>query len=102
MRLCEAIELFKDHQKDNAKEKTQKSYSYLFRNLETLLDDGVLEAMSPQDLYQFLVILTEGRARSTARLRYAQLKSFFLCAELHKKNNADTIVMRRKGSETPA
>jgi len=60
MRLCEAIELFKDHQKDNAKEKTQKSYSYLFRNLETLLDDGVLEAMSPQDLYQFLVILTEG------------------------------------------
>jgi len=77
MRLREAIELFKDHQKDNAKEKTQKSYGYLFRNLETLLDDVVLEGMSPQDLYQFLFILTEGRARSTARLRYAQLKSFF-------------------------
>jgi len=77
MRLREAIELFKDHQKDNAKEKTQKSYGYLFRNLETLLDDVVLEGMSPQDLYQFLLILTEGRARSTARLRYAQLKSFF-------------------------
>jgi integrase len=77
MRLREAIELFKDHHKDNAKEKTQKSYGYLFRNLETLLDDVVLEGMSPQDLYQFLLILTEGRARSTARLRYAQLKSFF-------------------------
>ena len=76
MRLREAIELFKDHQKDNAKEKTRKSYGYLFRNLETLLDDVVLEGMSPQDLYQFLLILTEGRARSTARLRYAQLKSF--------------------------
>jgi hypothetical protein len=77
MRLREAIKLFKDHQKDSAKEKTQKSYGYLFRNLETLLDDVVLEGMSPQDLYQFLLILTEGGARSTARLRYAQLKSFF-------------------------
>jgi len=77
MRLRKAIELFKDHQKDNAKEKTQKSYRYLFRNLETLLDDVLLEDISPQDLYQFLLILTEDRARSTARLRYAQLKSFF-------------------------
>ena len=35
MRLCEAIELFKDHQNNNGKEKTQKSCCYLFRNLET-------------------------------------------------------------------
>jgi integrase len=77
MTLHEAIELFKDHQKDNAKEKTRESYGYLFRNLETLLEDGPLDAISPQDLYQFLLLLTEGRARSTARLRYAQLKSFF-------------------------
>ena len=77
MTLHEAIELFKDHQKDNAKEKTQKSYGYLFRNLEALIENGPLEAMSPQDLYQFLLLLTEKRARSTARLGYAQLKSFF-------------------------
>ena len=102
MTLHEAIELFKDHQKDNAKEKTRESYGYLFRNLETLLEDGPLDAIRAQDLYQFLLLVTEGRARSTARLRYAQLKSFFLCAELHKKNNADTVVMRRKGSETQA
>ena len=36
-----------------------------------------LKAISPQDLYQFLLIFGEGRARSTARLRYAQLKSLF-------------------------
>ncbi len=77
MTLHEAIELFKDHQKDNAKEKTWESYGYLFRNLETLLEDGPLDAVWAQDLYQFLLLLTEGRARSTARLRYAQLKSFF-------------------------
>jgi integrase len=77
MTLHEAIELFKDHQKDNAKEKTRESYGYLFRNLEALLENGPLDAILAQDLYQFLLLLTEGRARSTARLRYAQLKSFF-------------------------
>ena len=77
MTLHEAIELFKDHQKDNAKEKTRESYGYLFRNLETLLEDGPLDAVRAQDLYQFLLLVTERRARSTARLRYAQLKSFF-------------------------
>ncbi|MGD0659887.1 MAG: site-specific integrase [Syntrophorhabdales bacterium] len=77
MTLHEAIELFKDHQKNSAKEKTRESYDYLFRNLETLLDNVALEIISPQDLYQFLLILGEGRARSTARLRYAQLKSLF-------------------------
>ena len=45
MTLHEAIELFKDHQKDNAKEKTRESYGYLFRNLETLLEDGALDAI---------------------------------------------------------
>jgi len=77
MTLHEAIELFKDHQKDNAKEKTRESYGYLFRNLEALIEDGPLDAILAQDLYQFLLLVTEGRARSTARLRYAQLKSFF-------------------------
>jgi hypothetical protein len=68
MRLREAIEVFEDHQKDNTKEKTRKSYGCLFRNLETLLNDVVLERVSPQDPYQFLLILTDGQARSTARL----------------------------------
>ena len=36
-----------------------------------------MEGISSQDLYQLLLLLTEGRARTTARLRYAQLKSFF-------------------------
>ena len=77
MTLREAIELFRDHQKNSAKEKTRESYDHLFRNLEALLGDAALEDISSQDLYQFLLLLTEGRARSTARLRYAQLKSFF-------------------------
>ncbi len=77
MALREAIELFKDHQKNSAKERTRESYSHLFRNLEALFGDAALGDISSQDLYQFLLLLTEGRARTTARLRYAQLKAFF-------------------------
>jgi integrase len=77
MTLREAIELFKDHQKNGMRDKTRGSYGYLFRNLEALFGDSAIEDISSQDLYQFLLLLTEGRARSTARLRYAQLKPFF-------------------------
>ncbi|MGD0231177.1 MAG: site-specific integrase [Syntrophorhabdales bacterium] len=77
MTLRDAIEQFRDHQKNSAKEKTRESYGYLFRNMEALLGNASLDELSSQDIYQFLLVLTEGRARTTARLRYAQLKSFF-------------------------
>jgi integrase len=77
MTLHEAIELFREHQKNSARDKTRESYSHLLKNLETLLGDHALECIGSQDLYQFLILLTEGRAKNTARLRYAQLKAFF-------------------------
>lgn len=77
MTLREAIEMFKEHQKNHAKERTRESYGYLFQNLATLLGDTAFADITAQDLYQFLLLLTEGRARSTARLRYAQLKACF-------------------------
>jgi integrase len=39
--------------------------------------DAALGDICSQDLYHVLLLLTEGRARATARLRYAQLKAFF-------------------------
>jgi integrase/recombinase XerD len=77
MTLQEGIALFSNHQKNNTRKKTQESYDYLLGNLTTLLGDTVLDDISPHDLYQFLLLLTEGRARSTGRLRYAQVKAFF-------------------------
>ena len=77
MTLRDAIEQFREHQKSSAKEKTRESYGHLFRSMEALLGGAMMEGISSQDLYQFLLLLTEGRARTTARLRYAQLKSFF-------------------------
>jgi integrase len=77
MTLRDAIEQFKEHQKTSAKEKTRESYGYLFRSMEALLGNTMIESISSQDLYRFLLLMTEGRARTTARLRYAQLKSFY-------------------------
>jgi len=77
MTLGNAIEQFRDHQKNSAKEKTRESYGHLFRNMEALLGDAALADISSQDLYRFPLLLTEGRARTTARLGYARLKSFF-------------------------
>lgn len=77
MTLREAIQVFRDHQKNSVREKTRESYGHLFRNLEALLGDVALDEVSSQDLYEFLLLLTEGRAKSTARLRYAQVKALF-------------------------
>ena len=77
MTLRQAIELFKEHQKNSARDKTLESYRHLLRNLEARFSDCVLESIGSHDLYQFLITLTEGRAKNTARLRYAQLKAFF-------------------------
>jgi hypothetical protein len=40
MTLREAIETFKDHQKNSVREKTRESYGYLFRSLEASLSMG--------------------------------------------------------------
>ncbi|MGD0238546.1 MAG: site-specific integrase [Syntrophorhabdales bacterium] len=77
MTLQEGIKLFRTHQKSQAREKTRESYAYLLRNLETLFGETTVEAVSGEDIHQFLLIVTDGRARSSARLRYAQVKAFF-------------------------
>jgi integrase len=77
MTIREGIELFRTHQKTQAREKTRESYAYLLRNFETRFGETMMDAISAEDVHQFLVIVTDGRARSSARLRYAQLKALF-------------------------
>ena len=48
-----------------------------FGALRPCLGTQPLRTPPRRDLYQFLLLLSEGCARSTARLRYAQLKAFF-------------------------
>ena len=49
MTLHEAIELFREHQKNSVRDKTRESYGHLLKNLEALLGDHALDGISSQD-----------------------------------------------------
>ena len=98
MTIQEGIELFRTHQKSQAREKTRESYAYLLRNLEALFGETATDAITPEDIHQFLLTVTDGRARSSARLRYAQVKAFFNLLLEHGKitsNPCDDMMLRK-------
>ncbi len=98
MTIQEGIELFRTHQKSQAREKTRESYAYLLRNLETLFGETALEAICAENIHQLLFAVTDGRARSSARLRYAQVKAFFNLLIEHGKiasNPCDDLMLRK-------
>ncbi|MCX5814755.1 MAG: site-specific integrase [Proteobacteria bacterium] len=101
MNVKEAISLFRFYQQSNHRKRTVDSYRFLLQHFDSVFSDRDLDSIKPDEIYHFLEQMTKTLSKSTRRLRYAQLKAFFLCAELHKKNNADTIVMRREGYRTP-
>jgi len=102
MSVKEAISLFRFYQQSNHRKRTADSYRFLLQHFESLYSDRDLDSIKPDEIYHFLEQMTKTLSKSTRRLRYAQLKAFFLCSSAHKKNNADTIVMRREGYRTPA
>ena len=77
MKVKEAITLFKYQQKANLKKRTIYSYNYVLRKFESLFADRSVDSMSADEIYRFLENLTEGFSKSTRRLRYAQIKTFF-------------------------
>jgi Phage integrase, N-terminal SAM-like domain len=68
MTLHEAIALFREHQKNSVRDKTRESYGHLLKNVESVFGKRVLESIGSHDLYQFLITLTEGRAKKTPRV----------------------------------
>src|SRR5512139_2649987 len=77
MTVKEAITLYQCHQRSNVRERTLKSYAYPLQRFRTQCGERQLESFSPDELFTFLENLTQHHARSTRRLRYAQIKSFF-------------------------
>jgi site-specific recombinase XerD len=98
MMVKEAIAVFRMHQKSQSRQKTRDSYGYPIRNLEALFGASELATLSTEDIHQFILIVTDGRARSSARLRYAQIKCFFnFMVENHriKSNPCDDPTLRK-------
>ena len=77
MTVKEAINLFECHQRSSVRQRTINSYAYPLQRFRTQYGERQLESFTPDELFTFLENLTQHHARSTRRLRYAQIKSFF-------------------------
>jgi integrase/recombinase XerD len=77
MIVQEAIDLFKEHQRVSVKQRTQQSYKNLIKLIQEVFHDREIESIKAEEVSRFLETYTEGLAKSTRRLRYAQLKALF-------------------------
>ena len=77
MKTKEAIDLFQSYQKSTHKKRTLQSYLPLLLRFGSQYGERLLKAIGPEEIFHFLEETTAGRARSTRRLRYAQLKAFY-------------------------
>jgi integrase len=77
MKTKEAIDLFQSYQKSTHKKRTLQSYLPLLLRFGSQYGERLLKTIGPEEVFHFLEGATAGRARSTRRLRYAQLKAFY-------------------------
>jgi integrase/recombinase XerD len=77
MKIKVAIDKFRYHQKTNLKQRTIKSYIYLLLRFEAAYADKDVESIRSEEILKFLQILTGNTVKSTRRLRYSQIKTFF-------------------------
>jgi integrase len=77
MTMKEAITLFKYYLQSNHKTRTIKSYTLLLDRFNAIHAEKLLDDISPDEIFHFLEDQTRNLAKSTRRLRYAQLKAFY-------------------------
>lgn len=77
MNVREALEIFRYHQKSNHKKRTIESYNYVLEKFASSYADRQIVSIGSDEVYQFLENLTGSQSKSTRRLRYAQIKTFF-------------------------
>jgi len=77
MTAKEAITLFKRYLQSNHKTRTIESYTILLDRFSAIHAEKSLDDISPDEIFHFLEDLTRSLAKSTRRLRYAQLKAFY-------------------------
>ena len=77
MHVKEAVTLFKYYQQSHHRKRTIDSYQTLLSVFEQAYGSRSLDSLQSDEIYQFLENTTQSSAKSTRRLRYAQLKAFF-------------------------
>ena len=104
MTTQEAIRLFNNYLKSNHKQRTIDSYVHVLGRFEMIYAQRDLDSIGSDEIYTFLETLTQDLAKSTRRLRYAQLKAFYnfiidRCS-LNMRNPCNTSLLR-KSYRTP-
>jgi integrase len=77
MTIQKAIEHFRDHQRTSLKKRTQEGYKKLLEHFQSEFSDRDIVSIKAEELCWFLETYTEGLAKATRRLRYAQLRALF-------------------------
>lgn len=77
MNVKEGITLFKYYLQANHKQRTLDSYRVVLDRFAALYGQRSLDAITPDEIFHFLETLTQNLAKSTRRLRYAQVKAFY-------------------------
>jgi integrase len=77
MTIKKAIEHFKQHQRTSLKKRTQVGYKKLLESFQIEFSGREVESIKAEELCRFLETFTDGLARATRRLRYAQLRALF-------------------------
>jgi integrase/recombinase XerD len=77
MTVRDAIHIFQISQKNLHRKRTTDSYRYILEHFKKHFTDSHVEEITPDQIYHFWEDLTEHMAKSTRRLRYAQVKAFF-------------------------
>jgi site-specific recombinase XerD len=99
MTMQAAIRLFNNYLHSNHKQRTIDSYVHLLGRFERIYDQRELDSVGRNEIYTFLETLTQDLAKSTRRLRYAQLKAFYnfiidRCS-LNMRNPCNTSLLRK-------
>jgi len=77
MNVSETIKSFSLHMRSTLKPITIKNYEFLLKKFEAAYGERPLESICSDEISTFLEDLTASFCKSTRRLRYAQMKSFF-------------------------
>ena len=77
MQISDAINTFRTQQFSTLRQSTQVSYTKLLNLIQQHFNGKELEALTPEEVGQFLESQTANKAKSTRRLKYAQVKAFF-------------------------
>jgi integrase len=75
--MKEALTLFKYYLQSNHKQRTLDSYRVILDRFAAIYGQRSLDTITPGEIFHFLETLTQNLAKSTRRLRYAQLKAFY-------------------------